>query len=442
MSGTIKSEPVADTSEATPALFHGAKGEVLRVWTRFKGKLGSLVVAAPTSDSWRTLVEITPDTEDGIAGKPDVAVGPGGELRLAYQWWRRTAPVLKQIRLARSDDGGRTWTQPPAPVDQAGHAFEPKVSWGRDKTLVVVWSDEQRSNRVWDVYARSSQDGGTTWEPERRLSQFPEDKGREAYVRPQLLADRQNNFWVVWVGLRGGGSQLYLNRSTDGGRTWTDQLQLSGKGQTVYGHRILQAGDRLVVIWQDKRTGRDRIYAVSSGDAGATWTAPTRVDHLPDDLATDAFGPAVVASPTGEVLVAWHDGRHGRNDIFVGRSTDGGRTWEDKDTRLDMDEPGVGMSRFATIAKAPDGRIAVAWEDDRNGYEGVYLRVRSAADPLTWGPEIVVEPAGPKKGSRTPMALWGSDGRLYLTWEVWDYSSGPMSVMKQVGSRVLVLDKK
>jgi hypothetical protein len=444
-SGPFPTEP--GVYEAAPRLFAGPKGEALRLWYRGipPGMGGILLGVASPNDAWQTLVEIVPKEKDTTAGTADVAVGSSGELAVAYQWWRRV-PSSKQIRLARSNDGGKTWIQPPTPLDTSGKAFAPKVAWGRGQNVVVVWSDEQRStnvgNRVWDVYARSSQDGGSTWGPEQLLSRFPQHAQTDAYIRPELASDGEGNFWAVWVGIRSGRSRVYLSRSTDGGQNWADPVDLSGQSQSVFAQRVVRSGQRLLIVWQDKRTGRDRLFAVSSSDGGVTWTSPVRVDHLPPDLATDAFAPAVVMSPSGEVIVTWQDGRNGRDDLFFGRSPDGGRTWEDKDTRLDMDEQGTAMSRFSSLARAADGRIAVAWEDDRAGYEGIYLRVRAAGAQPTWGPEMMVEPPSQKKAVRQPVVLWGADGSLYVTWEVWNYTGGPMAVTKRIDGRRLVLDKK
>jgi len=447
LSGGSSPTDVSPLYEASPKLFAGPKGEALRLWYRGipPGMGGVLLGLASPNDAWQTLVEIVPQEKETTAGSADFAVGPAGELTVAYQWWRRI-PSSKQIRVARSTDGGKTWIQPPTPLDTSGKAFAPKVAWGRGQNLVVVWSDEQRStnvgNRVWDIYARSSPDGGATWGPERLLSRFPQHSQTDAYIRPELISDGEDNVGAVWVGIRSGRSRLFLSRSTDGGRNWADPLELSGQSQSVFGQRVVRSGQRLLVVWQDKRTGRDRLFAVSSSDGGVTWTSPTRVDHLDADLTTDAFAPAVVMSPSGEVLVTWQDGRNGRDDLFVGRSVDGGRTWEDKDTRLDMDEQGTAMSRFSSIARAADGRIAVAWEDDRAGYEGIYLRVRGPGALPAWGPEMMVEPPGPKKAARMPVVLWGADGSLYVAWEVWNYGSGPMAVTKRIDGRKLVFDKK
>ena len=442
----LSSGPIPDDSgpyEASPRLFAGPKGETLRLWYRgLPPGRGGIVLATPSPREWQTLVEIMPEEKDVTAGIADLAVGPAGQLTVAYQWWRRMPTSSKQIRLARSNDGGKTWIQPATPLDTSGKAFAPKVVWGRDQNLVVVWSDEQRSNRVWDIYARRSPDGGTTWEPEQLLSRFPQNTPTDAYIRPEIVADGEKSFWVVWVGIRSGRSRVYLSRSTDGGHTWGDPVELSGQSQSVFGQRIVRSGERLLVVWQDKRTGRDRLFAVSSSDGGLTWTSPTRIDHLPDELQTDAFFVMPVMSPAGEVFVTWYDGRHGRDDIFVGRSADGGRTWDDKDVRLDMDDAGTAVSRFPNIARAADGRIAVIWEDDRAGYEGIYLRVRSAGPQPTWGPERLVEPPSTKKAARLPVVLWAADGSLQVAWEVWNYLGGPLAVTKRIDGRTLVLDKK
>jgi hypothetical protein len=433
--------------EAQPKLFAGPKGEALRLWYRGlpPGTGGVLLGVAAPNDAWKTLVEIIPQEKDTTAGTADLAVGPAGELTIAYQWWRRV-PSSKQVRLARSTDGGKTWIQPSTSLDTSGKAFSPKVAWGRGQNVVVVWSDEQRSanvgNRIWDIYARSSSDGGSTWGPEQLLSRFPAHTQTDAYIRPELVSDGEDSFWAVWVGIRSGRSRWFLSRSKDGGRSWADPMEISGQSQSVFGQRVIRAGQRLLTVWQDKRTGRDRVFAVSSSDNGATWTSPAPVDHLPANLATDAFSPTVAMNPSGEVLVTWQDGRNGRDDIFLGRSLDGGRTWEDKDVRLDMDEQGTAMSRFPSIARAADGRIAVAWEDDRAGYEGIYLRVRSAGAQPAWGPEMLIEPPGPKKAVRIPAVLWDTDGSLYVAWEVWNYVGGVMAVAKRIDGRKVVLDRK
>ncbi|HEV2055368.1 MAG TPA: sialidase family protein [Methylomirabilota bacterium] len=438
-------QPATPDDETGPRLLSGPTGEVFSLWQRSgdlrTGGGGVFLALASPQHAWQKVLEILPNETGITALDPDVAFGSSGAVALAYQW-RRHDPRTKQIRLARSDGGGKTWTQSSTSIDGSGAGFTPKLGWGRGRSLVVVWADERRFQRTWDIYARRSPDGGATWEPEQLLSRFPQQTSADLYARPEMVSDGLDHFWVVWVGLRNGRSSLYLSRSADGGQTWADPVALSGQSTSVFGQRLFRSGGRLLLVWQDTRTGRDRIYAVASANGGVTWSSPTRVDHLPADSQTDASSPAAVLGPDGEALVVWQDGRNGRDDIFAGRSGDGGRTWGTEDMRLDMDDAGTAVSRVPRIASAADGRLAVAWEDDRAGYEGIYLRVRAAGKSPAWGPEMLVAPPGQKKAARIPTVLWGRGGALYVAWEVWDYARGPLAVTKQVDGRTLLLDKK
>jgi hypothetical protein len=91
------------------------------------------------------------------------------------------------------------------------------------------------------------------------------------------------------------------------------------------------------------------------------------VDHLPEGAEVAATSSTMLLNADGEALVAWQDARNGRDDIFLARSTDGGRTWGAEDQRMDADEPGTALSRFPSLARARDGRVVLAWDDDRAG---------------------------------------------------------------------------
>lgn len=426
--------------EVTPRLFAGRKGEVFRMWQRRGDPIaggGAVFLATGASqDALVRLFEMQPRERGASVSDPDLAVGRPGELAVAYRW-RRHHPREKQVRVATSRDGGKTWTQSTTPVDTRSKAFEPRVAWARGQSLVVAWSDERRAARSFDIYARRSPDGGATWEPEQLLSRFPSQAPNDLYARVRLVGDDQDRLWAVWVGLRSGRSALYLSRSTDAGRTWTDPVPLSGDGQSVFGHSLVRAADRLLLVWQDTRTGRDRIYAAISADGGLTWTAPARVDHIPDGVDTDAVNPFPLLDAAGEALVAWEDGRNGRGDIFLARSTDGGRTWGPEDTRLDADDAGTAFSRVPRLARGADGRVALVWHDDRSGYGDIYLRVRSAGPTGTWSPETKLTSLAAKQGAHLADVLWGPDAALHVTWEVWDYRLGESNVKKHVSGRTL-----
>jgi hypothetical protein len=431
--------------QVRPRLVLSPKGEMFRLWQQ-KGDEraggGAVMLEAASGDNWQKLMELRSPEKGVTLRDPELAVSPSNELALFYRWWRQS-PRAKQVRLARSDDGGKTWSRPEQPIDTSGQAFDPNAAWGGGKTLVVVWADERRKGRTFDVYARRSPDGGVTWGPEQLLSEFPEKLLSDAFARPRLIGDGQDRYWAVWMGIKNGRSSLYINRSVDGGRKWTDPASLTGgESQSVFGHSLHRAGERMLLVWHDMRTGRDRLYAVASSDAGVTWTAPARVDHLPESSEVAASSPTVLLNADGEALVAWQDARNGRDDIFLARSTDGGRTWGLEDQRMDADEPGTALSRFPSLARAKDGRVALAWDDDRAGLEDVYMRVRSAGERSQWGPELRVSSSTPKLAARLPQLRWAPDGALYVAWEVWDHTAGSSNLAKRIDTKVLRFDKR
>ena len=430
--------------QVRPRLVPGPKGEVLRLWQQRADERaggGAVVLEAASGDNWQKLVELRSPEKGVTIRDPELAVSPSNELALVYRWWRHS-PRSKQLRLARSDDGGKTWSRPEQPIDTSGQAFDPNAAWGGGKTLVVVWADERRGGRVFDVYARRSPDGGVTWGPEQLLSEFPEKLLSDAFARPRLIGDGQDRYWAVWMGIKNGRSSVYMNRSVDGGRKWTDPVSLTGESQSVFGHSLHRAGERMLLVWHDTRTGRDRLYAATSSDAGVTWTAPARVDHLPESSEVAVSSPTVLLNADGEALVAWQDARNGRDDIFLARSTDGGRTWGSEDQRMDADEPGTALSRFPSLARAKDGRVVLAWDDDRAGLEDVYARVRSAGGQRQWGPEVRVSSPAPKLAARLPQLLWAPDGALYVAWEVWDHTAGASNLTKRIDTKILRLDNR
>ncbi len=436
--------PVVPPAETPPdesvTLISGPKGLAFRLVEQSGDQRrggGGLTLAAPgPNDTWTPLLQIFPK-EPGVSARDGrVAFGPGGEIALVYRWWGHS-PRTKQLRVVVSRDGGRTWSQPTTQIDGVGKAFDPKLAWLGAKGLVVVWGDERRGNRLFDVYARRSLDGGRTWDAEQMLSRFPKIGPNDLHTRPHVLSDG-DRVWVLWLGLRGMTSHLFMNRSTDGGRTWSDPALVTADSRSVFGETLLRVDKHMLLVWHDAGGGQpDRIYASTSSDDGATWTAPVRVDHLPDG-GPAAASSSVLLGEDGEALVAWQDARNAREDIFLSRSADWGRTWAKEDQRMDMDEPGTAISRFPRLAKAPDGRVALAWEDDRAGHEAVYLRVRSAGERPVWGPEILVAPSTQRVAARVPTLAWGQRD-VHVLWHVWDHTLGVSSVSKRVAGRTLSL---
>jgi hypothetical protein len=432
--GGVQQAPESVGAEETgPRLFRTPAGQLFRVSNRIDSSGGSIVVAASNDGrTWQTLTELRPEQNGVRAQEGRVAVTGTSDIALAYRWG--VPRSVRHVRLARSTDAGKTWSVPTNDLDESGGAGDPQVAWGVPRTLLVAWVDARRQRRALDIYTRRSPDGGTTWEAEVLMTAPPAADADVRYHAARLLGDGTGRFWLVWIDGPVGRANLRLRRSEDDGRTWSPPQDLSGAGRQIYGHTLHRAGNRLLLTWQDQRpvSGRPapevtqptpaRIYATSSQDGGATWSPPVQVDGLPPAASVSAVDPASALSPSGEAWVAWHDGRHGRNDVFVARSADAGLTWGPP-LRLDADAPGTAESRSPGLAVSPDGtKVAVVWDDDRSGHEAIYGRVLSGGQ---WSAEARLGAAlPPKKAARRPRVEAVGKDSFYVVWDVLDYSQG------------------
>jgi hypothetical protein len=178
-------------------------------------------------------------------------------------------------------------------------------------------------------------DFGQTWSPARVIntSAHPSQK-RNQTIGNVIVVDPQTgtlyNFFnqIFNTGSNAGGNpggahrnNVAFQKSTDGGDTWSsaeiiDSLESVGVAdpnnvdpRTNEAPAPLRTGDilpapaidpetgDLYVVWQDARfSGHDEIVISTSGDGGATWTAPKRVST---PTGQPAFTASVAVSDSG-----------------------------------------------------------------------------------------------------------------------------------------------
>jgi hypothetical protein len=141
-----------------------------------------------------------------------------------------------------------------------------------------------------------TQDGGNTWHAVNLGGNGD----------PGVAFDRSGNAYFSFID---GSLGISVRKSTDGGATWAAPVQVAappGNGGiqdkpaiTVGPDATNTSLDRVYVGWDDNGLN-DVLEVASSGDGGATWTAPVQVDgHADETYAQPAVGP------NGQLYVAW-----------------------------------------------------------------------------------------------------------------------------------------
>ncbi|MDP8936819.1 MAG: glycoside hydrolase, partial [Actinomycetota bacterium] len=184
---------------------------------------------------------------------------------------------------------------------------------------------------------------------------------------------------------------LVVTSSTDGGRSFSRGTEI--ESGVVATRRFLiflpeaptlarGPGDELYVAWADGRNGDDDVFLRRSADGGRSWSEPVRVNDNAQGDGTDQLLPKVAVAPDGRVDVLFLDRRHDPQDIltdaYLASSDDGGRTFDNLRVSTQSFDSRVGPTfgpdygtDFGTklgLDSAGDTAFA-AWTDTRLGNE-------------------------------------------------------------------------
>lgn len=285
----------------------------------------SAIHSAVSNDGGQTFSARVQVSAAGVAtagpdGASEPVISPDGSVTVAW----RTLGTAGSVQVARSTDGGATWSAPVTVTDVTAGGLA-----GNSHTTVALSS-------------------GSTF--------------------PRMAVDRQNgNLYIVYGqgppgpttpagGYQGADhfinadSHVYFQRSRDNGATWSrpklvnDNTSRPGSetAQTRHPSVSVAPNGRVDIVWEDRRHWYqgpgdrncvhthiacddarlgDTYYAYST-NAGNTFTERriSDVSHN-NDIGYDyrfgvgwGFGPRAVSLSSDELLVGWMDGREGNVD--------------------------------------------------------------------------------------------------------------------------------
>lgn len=223
--------------------------------------------------------------------RPKLVFGPAGRAVITY-----TEPMAKpytgQIRMLRSQDGGRTFSAP-FTVHQdrqlITHRFESVAFDGRG-TLHTVWVDK----RDLELQLKSA-------------PAAPADSAASGGRRAKPQGDYR-------------GAALYRNESTDGGQTFGPDIKLADHSCECCRIALAPAPDgSLVALWRHVFEPNQRDHAFAPLAAART---PAPVRSTFDRWAIDAcphHGPGLAPAAGGGYHAVWYGERAGDGRVRYGR---------------------------------------------------------------------------------------------------------------------------
>jgi hypothetical protein len=299
-------------------------------------------------------------SSSGVFGDPVLISDWSGNLYYAHlsdpegkQWG--SEKLLDRIVIQRSTDGGRSYNDGsycgnhhPKDQDKQWLVADPKTGH-----LLCTWTefDKYDSKDTEKDHSRirfaKSIDKGETWIEEKAISQFEgdcldDDNTTEGAV-PAFGPNGE--IYVAWA----WNEKIWFDRSLDGGKTWLDKDILAAEQPTGWTYNVpgisrcnglpilvcdLSNGPNrgtLYLNWSDQRSGEQDtdVFMSKSTDGGKTWTKATRVNDDPKGK-QQFLTWMTIDQVTGYLYCVFYDRRayeDERTDVYLAYSKDGGNKW-------------------------------------------------------------------------------------------------------------------
>jgi Neuraminidase (sialidase) len=467
--GLTWSEPVAlnvdaDTdfgAEEAPQLTTDGQGAWLSVWqsTSFAPLVRhdfDLLASRSADDgiTWMDQAELNSEAAADLPGEGDIA--PQLTTDGAGTWvavWSSMAgynrppppppdlpfPPDYDILVARSTDGGATWTAQTALNSEAaadqGNDEHPQLTTDGAGIWLAVWNSSegytlpcQNPNgcpRPGDLppadhdilFARST-DGGVTWSEQIALnSEAADDGNKQLHVwggtdrHPQVTTDGAGTWVAVWQSDEGYSwpnertkdYDILMARSMDGGITWTPQAPLNSRA----------ANDAEIILIRDEnnrveryRDGGDDERPQLTTDGAGTWVAVWQSDE----------GYNRPWSPPGRPVPDY--------DILYARSTDGGVTWSEQATLNANAAVDGGDDTRPQLTTDGQGTWIAVWQSDDAldgaiGADVDILYARSTNGGATWSAPapLNANAADDGEGDSFPQLTTDGEGNWVAVWQ-------------------------
>jgi hypothetical protein len=313
-----------------------------------------------------------------------------------------------QILFTTSSDGGSTWDNMPVTRNLSNRrsralgALFPRIAvtkTGTPRAYVVYDDDIGGIRQAYFIRSKKS----TNFKRPTLLSP-PSDGG----FTPVVALDSAGSVNLAWADSAVGPRQVLFTRSSDGGVSFTEPVNVSRSSGEAFDPAIAtDAGDAVNVAWEDTGSGEGAIFFSRSMDRGLSFSSPTRVSAAQGE----ASDPEVAVDRFGGLNVAWiQEQPSGGTRVMISRSTDGGRTFSPPSVVASDPE-----AEFEYLTMATGGnRTYLAFNNETS--QQVFL-AQCQSSALDFGAPIQLSHAETTRGrAHSPSVAVDGNGRVHAVW--------------------------
>jgi len=230
-------------------------------------------------------------TQAGAEVEAHLAVDPRDPAKMVAAWQQDRSYLgggALAIGVSVTGDGGRHWRRVDVPgttscsSDAFDRRSDPWVSIGADGTayLATLSVQSETGSTASKVIVNRSVDGGATWSQPLAIVDRGMSEDKEAVTADPA---RPATAYAIWAGVEAGIPRTaYFARTLGDGTTWSapQAVYTPAAGHSANGHVTAVAPDgALIDVFNEAGPGivGQAVMAMRSDDQGATWSSPVLV---------------------------------------------------------------------------------------------------------------------------------------------------------------------
>jgi hypothetical protein len=384
-------------------------------------------------------------------GPPNAEVVQAVDGRYVYEVW---IGCNRSIGFARSVDGGKRFGRSRAVLGSAHrlglHTWDPAVAVAPDGTLYAAYMVASRVHtsrgRVREMRpaVAVSHNHGRSFDRVALLPVPTPSKPRGNWGDREFVAvGPKGTVYVTWdygpradqvkvvcppsssCYFRGGDFNAVIQRSSDGGKTWTRVSPISPGFPLggVYSAPIVaqRNGTLDVLYWQHRTTPKTlrvspgREYFTRSTDGGQTWSRQVPIGPRTGTIGLKEWwiDGSIAVDRAGTLYASWDTQSPSRDTGWLAWSTNGGRRWSSP-----LRVASSRSEHLTEVAAAGPRDLYVGWQTVVRG-KGYATFLRRLSVGRGWtGPAVRVSPAygSPRVWPGDTFGLSTKNGAAVLSW--------------------------